>query len=65
MLGIAVKESGLTATEVFWEMPVVIVYAWEHYSYRANGIDTKRMGKDDGAMGGESGAVLDALLKME
>ena len=46
-------------------MPLVLVYGWEHYSLRSNGVDTKRIGEDDGAMGGESGAVLDALLKMK
>ena len=38
---------GQTAQQIFWEMPLVLVNAWEHYSYRTNGIDTKSAYNDN------------------
>ena len=57
--------SGETARYVFWEMPLSLVYAWEHNYYRANGVDTKRLGADDGALGGSVGSMLTALAKID
>lgn len=42
------EKSGETARSVFWDMPLVLVYAWEHFSLRSNGIDTKPTGEDNG-----------------
>ena len=65
LLGTVAKESGIKAQEIFWEMPLIVVYAWEHYSYRVNGIDTKSIYEDNNmGIAGSGGAMLDALSKM-
>ena len=64
-MGIVADNSGETARDVFWEMPLSLVYAWEHYHYRVNNVDTKRLGRDDGPIGGGAGMVLAELAKME
>ena len=54
-----------TARNIFWNMPLSLVYAWEHYHYRSNNVDTKRLGGEDDPIGGSAGGILTALSKIE
>lgn len=64
LLGLVAKQSGLTAEEVFWNMPLIIVNAWEHYGYRCNGIDTKSVGGDN-INSAEGYGMIDILSKID
>tara|TARA_B100001939_G_C16920185_1_gene608947 strand:- start:149 stop:304 length:156 start_codon:yes stop_codon:yes gene_type:complete len=41
------KVCGEKAQDIFWEMPLIEVYAWEHYAYRVNGIDVYSVVKEN------------------
>jgi hypothetical protein len=64
LLGLVAKHSGLTAQEVFWEMPLILVYSWEHYGYRCNGIDTKSLSGDN-IEDAEGYGIIDILSKVD
>jgi len=42
-----------------------MVYTWEHYYYRANGVDTKLFGAKDVVMAGASGNILETLKNIK